>query len=65
MFCFVFFDSQPASRGPTAPPVPSAVTARLGCPVTMKQEGAVARPDSQELAVRNVRTSVSAQIESF
>lgn len=51
----VYVDSQPAFRGPTVLPVPRGVSARLGCPVTMRRGGAGARLDSQDLAVRNVR----------
>lgn len=60
----VHVDSQTAFQGPTALLVPSGVSARWGCPVTMRQVGAGVQLDSQDLAARNVRLkrkSVSAK----
>ncbi len=51
----VYVDSQLAFRGPTVLPVPSSVSARLGCPVTMRRGRVDVQLDLQDLAVRNVR----------
>lgn len=42
-----------AFRGPSVLPVPKGVTARLECPVTMRQGAVGARLDSRGLAARN------------
>lgn len=52
---YVNVNSQHASRGPMVLPVPSSVSARLGCPVTMRQGGVDAQLGPQGLAVRDVR----------
>ena len=62
--CMCTSTTQPAFLGPTVLPVPSGVSARLGCPVTMRRGGAGARLDSQDLAAKNVRMAKKKSISA-